>query len=65
MLSVCILDSKIARSLVKHPKLQSYDGTGDPYVYLEDVDNLLDYYLSQRTIKWNLFALTQILVVIA
>lgn len=59
-LSIPILDSIISRSLEKPFKLQSYDETRDPDEHIRYVDNRLDYYHIQRTVKWKFLASTLI-----
>lgn len=59
-LSACILDSRIAKSLEKLSKLQSYNGKEDPYGHVEYVENHLDFYHAKWVVKWKLFELTLI-----
>lgn len=55
---VCILDSKILRSLENLLKMQSYDRAGDPDEHVEHVENMIDYYHVEGAVKCKLFGLT-------
>lgn len=57
MLSIRILDSRISRCLENPQKMQSYDGNRDLNEHVKHVDNMLDYYHTLGVVKYNIFTL--------
>ncbi|MCI02730.1 hypothetical protein A2U01_0023764 [Trifolium medium] len=56
--STKITDCRIPKSLEKPPKLQTYDGTGDPDEHVEHIDTILDYHGGRGGVRCKLFVQT-------
>ncbi|MCH83117.1 hypothetical protein A2U01_0003932 [Trifolium medium] len=58
LFSTRITDCGIPKSLEKPPKLETYNGTGDPDEHVEHIDTILDYHGARGGVKCKLFVLT-------